>query len=505
VQADGGGLDPQGRDGFVDRLNSSDRRLHVRNPTTGQVTNRVIAAFSELATVIDGDVVDVQGWISPFSVQTQTIYCALTEEPSCCLGCLPADAVRRIEVFAELPLSITGRRIRLRGTLHHLQDDDAGWCFQLRGARVVEATPSEDGAFNRRQVLKAATLACLAAADLEAFATTATQVSEAEARASIENMATVDVHSHAGGIIGMRRVNEGQPFSPVADPMREGGMAVLCMATVSDSPTHHVTADRRIKPFRDPEPGELYAYGQQSFKRIHELARAQNITLVKDAAALSLARSNRPSIIVSAEGGDFLEGVTDRVDEAYDQWALRHLQLVHYRVNALGDIQTEPTVHGGLAPFGAEVVKRCNRLGIVVDVAHGTYDLVKQAASAATKPLVLSHTSLSLRPGARSRLVSPEHARMVADTGGLVGIWPPTGIFPDMSALAAGIAKMVDVIGIDHVGLGSDMRGLVGPSTFSSYRDLPLLAQALLAHGFQVQDVRKILGGNYVRVFSANV
>jgi membrane dipeptidase len=162
-------------------------------------------------------------------------------------------------------------------------------------------------------------------------------------------------------------------------------------------------------------------------------------------------------------------------------------------------------VHGGLTDFGADVIKRCNRLGIVVDVAHGTYDLVKRAAAVTTKPLVLSHTSLSSKRGARSRLVSAEHAHVVADTGGLVGIWPPAGIFPDMPALAAGMARMVDAIGIDHVGLGSDMRGLVGPSVFSSYRDLPLLAQALLAHGFQVPDVRKILGGNYVRVFSASL
>jgi membrane dipeptidase len=197
--------------------------------------------------------------------------------------------------------------------------------------------------------------------------------------------------------------------------------------------------------------------------------------------------------------------MTDRVDEAYDRWSLRHLQLVHYRVNALGDIQTEPAVHGGLTPFGVEVVQRCNRLGIVVDVAHGTYDLVKRATAVTTKPLVLSHTSLSSRPGAHSRLVSMEHARAVADTGGLVGIWPPAGIFPDMTALAGGMARMVDAIGVDHVALGSDMRGLVGPSTFSSYQDLPRLAQALLARGFQVPEVRKILGGNYVRVFSASL
>src|SRR6266481_1982836 len=115
--------------------------------------------------------------------------------------------------------------------------------------------------------------------------------------------------------------------------------------------------------------------------------------LVKTAADLRAARASQPSVIVTSEGADFLEGKIERLDEAYQRWALRHLQLTHYRPNELGDIQTEPSVHGGLAPFGAEVIRRCNRLGVVVDVAHGTYDLVKQAAAVTTKPLVLSHTS----------------------------------------------------------------------------------------------------------------
>src|SRR6185369_1916017 len=177
----------------------------------------------------------------------------------------------------------------------------------------------------------------------------------------------------------------------------------------------------------------------------------------------------RPSIVVAVEGGDFLEGLAERVDEAHARWQLRHLQLTHYRVNELGDIQTEAPVHGGLTDAGAVVIRRCNRLGLVVDVAHGTFELVKRAAEVTTKPLVLSHTSLSANPRPRSRLISVEHARIIAATGGVIGIWPPAAIFPDMAALAAGIARMVDAVGVEHVGLGSDMMGLVGPSTLASY------------------------------------
>jgi membrane dipeptidase len=67
------------------------------------------------------------------------------------------------------------------------------------------------------------------------------------------------------------------------------------------------------------------------------------------------------------------------------------------------------------------------------------------------------------------------------------------------------MAQLVDVVGIDHVGLGSDMRGLTVPSVLPSYRALPLLAQALLARGFSPDDAGKVLGGNYARVFAAAV
>lgn len=353
-------------------------------------------------------------------------------------------------------------------------------------------------ACERRRLLKSLALAGLAASFRgRSFAAD-------DGIAAIADMATIDIHSHAGGVIGLQRVNTDAPFSPVAAPMREGGMAVLCLASVSDAPTHHVTDDRKIRPFRDPDPGELHAYGQRSFERIHALAAAQDMPLVRNAVELAAARSSRPSIVVTAEGGDFIEDRIDRLDEAYERWALRHLQLVHYRVNALGDIQTEATEHDGLTAFGADVIRRCNRLGIVVDVAHGTEALVRKAAAATGRPLVLSHTSLASRLGFRTRLVSATHARIVADTGGVVGIWPPASLFPDLAALAAGMARMVDAIGIDHVALGTDLRGLVGPSVFTSYRDLPALAHALLARGFQVADVRKLLGGNYLRVFAAS-
>ena len=323
------------------------------------------------------------------------------------------------------------------------------------------------------------------------------------ARAAIEATTTVDLHSHAGGIATQTRMRSGQAFGPVSLPMRKGGMAAVCLAIVSDGPTHKLMPDGRLHPFRDPEPGELYLYSQLAFGRLHGMLQAQDLALVTNAGALRAARAGTASAIIAAEGADFLEGQPDRVDEAFKKWSLRHLQLTHYRVNELGDIQTEPPVHGGLTDTGAEVIRRCNRLGIVVDVAHGTFHLVKRAVSVSTKPLVLSHTSLTNRASAFTRQILPQHGQLVAETGGVIGVWPPASLFPTMEAMAAGMARMVDVVGVDHVGLGSDMRGLVGPSVLPDYDQLPALADALLGVGFSSTDTAKILGGNYVRVFEA--
>jgi membrane dipeptidase len=320
------------------------------------------------------------------------------------------------------------------------------------------------------------------------------------ANAVVTGKLTIDMHSHGGGIIREDIIPD-----PVVDAMRAGGMAVACLAMVSDVPATKVLADHRIHPVRDPEPGELYAWSKGAFGRVLRIAQAQGARLVGSTADLRAAPAGGPTVIVAAEGADFLEGHVERVDEARQQFGLRHLQLVHYRPNELGDIQTEAPVHNGLTDFGVEVIRACNHLGIVVDVAHATFDVVKGAAEATSRPLILSHTSLTLGSTWRSREISPDHARVVAQTGGVIGVWPPSSVFPTIDAMAAGMMQLAEVVGVDHVGLGSDMRGLLSPSVLPTYRSFPLLAQALLARGVSTEDAGKILGGNYARVFATTV
>ena len=398
-------------------------------------------------------------------------------EPGCCQGCVPANRLAVVEVFADHPLKLGNGPLRLIGTWQVSFDPD-GWRYQLCGAEVKPGV-------TRRALMAASPLFCL----------------PVPAMAQAADGTAIDIHSHAGNLIPMS-FGRGQ-FAAVAEPMRQGGVSTICLAVVADSPIIKL-ADGRLRPSREPRSGELYEFSRRAFEKLHALAREQGLPIIRTSAELRAARANRPSLIVSSEGADFLEGKIERLDEAYQRWALRHLQLTHYRPNELGDIQTEPSVHGGLTPFGAEVIRRCNQMGIVVDVAHGTYDLVKQAAAVTTKPLVLSHTSLTDRPAAWTRRILPDHARAIAATGGVIGIWPVTGYFPNIVAYAEGFAKMAELVGIDHVGLGTDQLGLVGSSTLPSYADLPQLAAALRAK-FTADETAKLLGGNYQRVFQASL
>ena len=225
------------------------------------------------------------------------------------------------------------------------------------------------------------------------------------------------------------------------------------------------------------------------------------MTRVLTPADLDAAKAaGRPALIGTIEGCHFMDGRLERIGEVYGR-GIRHLQIVHYMPSELGDQQTEDAKWGGLSPLGADVIRECNRLGIVVDVAHGTFELVKQAAEVSSVPFILSHTSLTTAtPQRYSRLISAEHARLMAQAGGVIGVWPAAFTFVDARDWVAGIARLVDVAGVDHVGIGTDMEGGLD-EVWDDYADLPAVVDLFLRRGFRPAETTKLIGGNYVRVF----
>jgi membrane dipeptidase len=184
-------------------------------------------------------------------------------------------------------------------------------------------------------------------------------------------------------------------------------------------------------------------------------------------------------------------------------------------VSPLGDTNTTPAHLGGLTAFGAEVVKECNRLGIVVDLAHASHATVLGALKVATQPVVVSHTSLDSRAGGnprmaemmKPRLISKEHAKVVADAGGVIGVW--THLADSLKDFVESIKAMVDAVGIDHAGIGTDTDLLsprVGQGTNKAWPGLTggffhAVVGEMLLQGFTPDDIGKVGGGNFCRVF----
>jgi membrane dipeptidase len=307
---------------------------------------------------------------------------------------------------------------------------------------------------------------------------------------------SVDMHSHAAGA-GFARA----PRFDLADHMRRGRMSAVCLCHSADGPVIRRPPSGRIRQYRDPAAGELYQFTRQRLAFMDSLVGSDAMTRVLTPADLDAAKAaGRPALIVTIEGCHFMDGRLERVEEVYRR-GVRQLQVVHYMPSELGDQQTEDAKWGGLSPLGADVIRECNRLGVVVDVAHGTFKLVEQAARVSAVPFILSHTSLSRAPlQSYTRLISADHAKLMAQAGGVIGVWPAAYQFVDARDWVSGIARLVDVVGVDHVGIGTDMEGGVN-EVWDDYADLPAMVDLFLRRGFSPADTTKLIGGNYVRVF----
>jgi membrane dipeptidase len=313
---------------------------------------------------------------------------------------------------------------------------------------------------------------------------------------------SVDVHTH-GGTTGI--TSQAPPNDSLANGMRAGSLAVACLADVPDGPILGRNTAGVLAALRTPEPGQLYNYHLGRLDWADEMVAHHGLRRALSAADLEAAHAaGQPAIVGDVEGLDFLEGKLERLEQAH-QRGVRHVQLVHYTPNDIGDFQTGIVTHQGLTSFGAEVIRACHRLGFVCDVAHATEDMVKQAVKVATKPLLLSHSALSGSPAMgptplAGRQISRDHARAIAETGGAIGIWH---FFPSLEKYVDGLKEMVDVVGTDHVCIGTDQQ--VVPGTLQDYSQWVQLVAAMLHGGFSPEEAGKIAGGNYMRIFRAAV
>jgi membrane dipeptidase len=313
----------------------------------------------------------------------------------------------------------------------------------------------------------------------------------------------VDVHAHPGRcfLAGLDHADPlvgmlgGADVGAALSAARDAGLAAVSLSTVADLRVLAPDPVKGLRAVRDFGPGEAYADHRRQLAGIGQVLAGLDVPVALTAADIESARaSGRIAVLLACEGGDFLEDGLEALAEARALGA-SSLTLVHYRVNAIGDVQTEEPVHGGLTGFGREVVAECNRLGMVIDCAHATLATTAGVLEASSQPVMISHSHLDHADRHHPRLLSPAHARAVADAGGLIGAWPSGVTSTSLADFADEVACLADLVGTGHVAIGTDMDANYRP-VLASYAEFAALPEFLAARGLTDTDIGKILGGN---------
>lgn len=303
-------------------------------------------------------------------------------------------------------------------------------------------------------------------------------------------------------------------------------------------------------------PGTAFRRAMALIDAVRALAdTAPDAELATTAADVrAVAARGHVAILMGVEGGHAIENSLDKLDTLYER-GVRYMTLTWNNANDWAGSSMDERRQGGLTSFGRDVVHRMNALGMLVDVSHVSDSTFTDVLATTTKPVIASHSSCRAL-AAHPRNLTDDQLRAIARNGGVVGInFFPVFLddhfraqyaelnralrpqfdsirarYPGQPGLAdfeidkfraarlmerrmvvPGIERLVDhiehavqVMGVEHVALGSDFDGIsVLPVPMKDATSLPLLAAALKARGIGDSDVRKILGENFLRVLSA--
>lgn len=210
-----------------------------------------------------------------------------------------------------------------------------------------------------------------------------------------------------------------------------------------------------------------------------------------------LAGSETMGALLSVEGLHDLEGKAENLDRLYGA-GFRMGGIAHFFDNELGG-SIHGLAKGGLTPFGRRMVRAMEARGMIVDVAHSSHQTVADVLATARRPVVSSHGGVQATCKG-NRNLTDEEIRGIARTGGVVGIgyWDAAVCDISPKGIATAITHVRDLVGIAHVGLGSDFDGAV--TTAFDTSELALVTQALIDRGFSDSEIAAVMGGNVIRL-----
>jgi membrane dipeptidase len=201
--------------------------------------------------------------------------------------------------------------------------------------------------------------------------------------------------------------------------------------------------------------------------------------------------------MLSIEGLQNLEGKAENLDKLYAA-GFRMAGITHFFDNELAG-SMHGIKKGGLTPFGRSIITRMEDIGMIVDIAHCSQSCVTEILGMARRPVVSSHGGVQATCKV-NRNLSDEHIRGLAKTGGIIGIgyWDAAVCDTSPKSIAAAMKHVRDLVGIEHVALGSDYDGATTVRFDTSH--LVQVTQALLDAGFTADEIRAVMGGNAIRL-----
>ncbi|MHC5108299.1 MAG: dipeptidase [Planctomycetota bacterium] len=303
--------------------------------------------------------------------------------------------------------------------------------------------------------------------------------------------------------------------------IREGGLDAVFFAVFAAGPL---------------PPGAGTAAARQQIECLTQLPRRypEHVALAQNPAdILAACQAGKLAALIAIEGGYLMDN-SIAVLEEFRRAGAMYMTLTHGFhtdwADSSGIFEPLAPRHGGLTDFGREVIRAMNRLDLMVDVSHVSDDTVRQVLEISKKPVIASHSScraVSNHP----RNLSDDLMRDIAATGGLVQInfaagfidphypemdpktlenrlknlgqthHPPNSHVTPLSVLADHFEHAINVIGYEHVGIGSDFDGVPHlPDGMPDCSQLPNLTAELLRRGHAEHDLEKVLGSNVLRL-----
>lgn len=306
--------------------------------------------------------------------------------------------------------------------------------------------------------------------------------------------------------------------------------------------------------------GTAYAFANREIDTLYATVQRNpsKMMIVKTPEELSSAvKSGKLGSMIGVEGGHMIEDKIENLEALYNRGA-RYMTLTWNNSTSWASSAADERAKNnlgrpyGLTTFGKEIVKKMNALGMIVDISHVGEQTFYDAIATSTKPVIASHScTYALCPVPRN--MTDDQIKALGKNGGVIHLNfysgfvdssfkqkndaflkkheaeknellknNPSdfyanlvlhekykdeidGVRPPLSLLIDHLDHIVKLIGVNHVGIGSDFDGInSSPRELNDVTDMPLITEELLKRGYSKKDIYKILGGNFIRVFKAN-